>query len=507
MVTKHAEPALCALPIGGALALAQATHADPVFGGAWVAQPYPAPIGPDGRLWGRAAAASQYPARALQRRNTCDGLRRAGFYARRAWARDGERWTSGPCAGLAVSDPWDVLRRVRACCRYAVEAPTTGGRDGSVVVGMARCRRGKLCAVCAAADGAERAARIEVIATREGAGRLVQVTLTHRDGAIDRESCAAAWLRFDGAWQRLRTGRSGAWWAASVFGAAWTLETTGGATGRSWHPHQHGVVELQDGVDFDVFRNELATRWAALTRSESDRAGAPGGWDRVSGADREGRERWCELLDPTDAAQLRRAVYQLGKYATPLAELRDADRLAEWVQWSPGRKMCRWNGAYATPGLLGWVDAIVAERRELALELAALEGRAPDVGRRIRGCRPLPIAPDRPATSIARWGNTWRSAEAAIEVGAWYALSDAAVGVGQMLRAQSAHDTVGPEVVAAWDRVVAGAAQLRRCSAAAPADRLREWWGYLLAGSACPIVHELQRVRSTWPRPIRELIG
>ena len=507
MVAAPLEPALSGMPLGGALALAQATHADPVFGGSWVAQPYPAPIGPDGRLWGRAAAASQFPARSLQRRATCDGLRRAGFYARRAWSRDGERWTDGPCAGLAVVDPWDVLRRVRACCRYAVEVPTTGGRDGSVSVGMARCRKGKLCAVCAAADGAERAARIEVIATRDGAGRLVQVTLTHRDGAIDSESCAAAWLRFDSAWQRLRTGRSGAWWAATVFGAAWTLETTGGATGRSWHPHQHGIVELVDGVDFAAWRHELARRWAALTRSESDRAGAPGGWDRASGMDRDGRERWCELIDASDAAQLRRAVYQLGKYATPLAELRDADRLAEWVQWSHGRKMSRWNGSYASPGLLAWVDAIVEERRELSRELAVLEGRAPDVGTRITGCRPMPIAPDRPATSIARWGDTWRTADAAIEVGAWYALSAAGASVNRLLRAQLAADTVGPSVVAAWDRVLVGAAELRRCSSAPPADRLREWWSYLLAGSTRPIVAELQRARSTWPRPIRELIG
>ena len=364
---------------------------------------------------------SKWAERHTKRRAACEALRRAAWYVRRHWGREGDTWTSGPCQGMAVVDPVVLFAELDGCCQSAAIRPTTGGAHGNVAVFARRCKRYKCCAVCAAAESQARARRVLVVAARDGReGALVHLVLTHRDRPPKQETNEHAWMRWEGAWQRLRTGKHGRWLAETVLGFQANLETTGGATGWSWHPHAHFVVELRPGVALAPWRDELARRWTrgtALAALEAgygvdayvDELGArraqarawgeslrearelalralePAiGWNRAAGWS-DGRERWCEAVDER---RVRDAVYQATKYATPHFDQEDPSRVAEWVQWAIGRRLVRWGGEWARPDVQEWIDAQI-ELDDERLRVERVEaGDAPDVGKLLRGAQP-----------------------------------------------------------------------------------------------------------------------
>lgn len=343
---------------------------------------------------GRACASQTWGPRHQARAEVVTSLLQAGGVARR-WAC-GERYTSGPCVGLEVVDPWALARRVGDCCSELVYHATGGGSQGGTSVSPARCGAKHSCPVCAAAAATKRAEGIRVVGARAGRpGALVVLVLTHRDREPGAETCVGAWARWEGAYQRLRTGEHGKWLRSTLYGGSLNLETTGGATGASWHPHAHGLVELHELVDPLVFREELARRWAECTALA---AGDPElGWSRASGFDDSGRERWCELLSapltssPSEEehAAIRSACYQVAKYPSPIADLRDPERMAQFVTWANKRHLSRWLGAWGRGPVQEWIREAVRYEAEEERKRRVVTGDAPDTGPVIRGLRPV----------------------------------------------------------------------------------------------------------------------
>lgn len=381
---------------------------------------------------------TKWEERNRKKRATVDGLRRACFVVHRDWERAGEFWASGPCNGMAVVDPQELYNQVNDCCDTGVLRPTTGGVHGNVAVFPRRCKRHKFCAICAASESADRAEHVLVVAGRTGRpGPLVSVVFTHRDRPPLEERNAAAWGRHESAWQRLRTGKNGEWWRSVVYGYQENLETTTGKTGWSWHPHGHILLELREGVNVETFTNELARRWRRCTtlaaleygygtdvfvdelgarrkavREEGARLRALGtprtgletlaelrearelalravegdiGWDRAAWWDAEaGRERGCAVVEGTDE-EVRSAVREDTKYATPHVEDMDPARLAEWMQWAVGRRLVRWGGEWAREDVQEWIDAQVAYDRAEEHKRLVKAGKRPDLGEQIKG--------------------------------------------------------------------------------------------------------------------------
>lgn len=367
---------------------------------------------------GRACASSTWGPRHAARVGVVATLLNAGHVARR-WECDAERYTSGPCEGLRVVDPWIVAGRIGDCCSDVVIHATAGGTQGAVSVSPERCGAKHVCPVCAAAAATKRAEAIRVVAARAGRpGLLVSVVLTHRDRPPGAETCREAWERWESAYERLRTGKNGEWLRTRVYGGCLCLETTGGATGASWHPHGHAILELCEGVHLDTFRDELAAMWARCTElagrpSESLFSGLTDtirGWDRAAGFSDDGRERWCELVAvPTPLgtplsdgviADIRSAAYQVAKYPSPIADLADPARMAEFVTWAHGRHLTRWLGSWGKAtgtddnGLpfvadtQEWIAAAVKVEAEEARKRRVFAGDAPDTGPILPGYRP-----------------------------------------------------------------------------------------------------------------------
>lgn len=205
-------------------------------------------------------------------------------------------------------------------------------------------------------------------------GAVLLVTLTHRDAPPRAETLLSALDRFSAARDRLRRyPESAAWLAATIEGAAWTTEITGGASGLSWHPHLHGIVRLLPGVSVERWRDEIAARWRAATELAG---GALGGWDRASGIDASGAERWCALV--TGARQVQQAC----SYAVTLAGLgRDPLRWAEYLAVVARRRLvAHWGRWAADPAWREWARVEAKRDAKRERELAELAGGAPPGG-------------------------------------------------------------------------------------------------------------------------------
>lgn len=343
----------------------------------------------EGRAWG----SSKWEPRHAKRSKLCELLRRAGFYARRHWPREGDVYAlEAPLVGgLPAVDPWEVLDKVEACCRDFAIRPSTGGKHGAVLVAPRRCKVHRICAVCASEDATSRAKHVLVVAGRAGRpGALLHTVFTQRDMPPGEETCRNAWTRLEGAWQRLRTGERGERWRRQVYGGVVHLETTNGSTGASWHPHMHALLELAPGVDVDDFRDWLAREWRRCTELAAREAGVGDyAWQRVAGT-KDGVERWCEPIRGDDEAAVKSAAYQVSKYASPALELEAPARIAEFMAWAHGRRLVRWIGRWGDSDVREWIEATVEYQAAEARRERVKRGDAPDVGEPIRGAnRPV----------------------------------------------------------------------------------------------------------------------
>lgn len=464
---------------------------------------------------------NKWQQRHTKRRTICEALRRAAWYVRRHWARNEEEWIvddSGPngwdasnappgwrveggeragegcpVVGLAVVDPLDLFNELDTCCSNAAIRPTTGGVHGNVTVMPRRCKRHKVCPVCGHQDAMERGERVTVVAGRAGRpGAVLHIALTHRDMPPGLETCWRAWDRYEGAWQRLRTGRMGEWFRANVYGFVMNLETTNGLTGLTWHPHAHFILELREGVDVETFRDELAQRWARCTTLAAVRAGLSDrylaelerfrrtrvkgdpsarelalcavegevGWSRASGW-KDGRERWCETIGDTEE-QVRAACAQASKYPNKDIGVETPARLAEWIQWAHGRRFCRWGGAWDDDQVQLWIDEQIAyTAREFHLEQVRL-GNRPDVGDLIKGAQTTVTTDDAEAARLASGEihfeqlGAWRSVVEVDAVRGWWAmLAEHRVALRAARKALDGPDDMRTLEYAELDRVLA----------------------------------------------------
>jgi len=373
--------------------------------GGWLDRPQtpPATRGAYATREGKAAASSTWGPRHAARLVVVRSLLSAGHVQRR-WACNEESYTAGPCEGLKVRDAWLVAGRVADCCSRAVYHATAGGSQGGGTVAPERCGEKHVCPICAAAAAAKRAEGLAVVGAREGRpGALVSVVLTHRDQAPGMETLRQGWERFDAAYQRLRDRGNdhGRWLFANVYGGACCLETTTGSTGASWHPHIHSLVELQPGVDWETFREELAHHWEAVTSwAGSLSLFKVRGWDRNSGFGDEGAERWCELIDGPatgrrtsleEAERLRSICYQVAKYPSPVADMENPETLAEFVTWARARKLTRWLGRWQAKEVQEWIREGVKYNAEEERQRRVRSGDAPDTGKVISGLLPVSV--------------------------------------------------------------------------------------------------------------------
>lgn len=321
-------------------------------------------------------------------RMTGEALRRAGFWIRHTWSVDPiGRLLDGPYRGAPVIDPWRVLLAVRACqLRWAVR-PTDGPTGMDVSVSGRRCRKGHVCPHCASVDSARRGAIAEVLAELEDEiheGVWVLATLTHADLPPLDETLSGAWRRFEGAYQRIRTGPNGQTFRRLFRCGVVALETTGGSTGWTWHPHTHLVLRLQDGTSEEEARAWLAQAWHRATerawRDElGDTCGPFRAWNRAAAGD-----GWWKRLRPEEKHT---AIREAVKYGVTSAAVHGASRMAEWLQWSHGRRLVRWLGTWSERRLRVAAEEISAARRR-ALELQRQEtGDAAPVGLPLVGVR------------------------------------------------------------------------------------------------------------------------
>jgi hypothetical protein len=378
--------------------------------------------------WQRTPGPSEETTRAEGRPcNKCDGLGRIKHYthieggecfrcrgtgvapAPRGKEESKLVYTTGPTAGMKVVDLRRIAGQIASCCAHHKVTRTSGGAHGSFRIAPTRCKRGKACPVCGNHEAAERGRLVEEFSSRR-TGQLVMVTLTHRDRPAGEESVKQACDRFDAAYLLLTDRKFKRWWKKRVLAGALGFEATAGATGRTVHPHLHGLIEIQPDLPIDVFREELATFWSQSTIDAVPpelvaATGLPAselGWDRASGTN-EGQEAWCQLVagapvpgfcDKQEEEKIKRSCYQISKYFSPLLNVRDPERLAEFMVWGHGRKMTRWIGRWNPQGKGG---AEFREEAKSALEVtrqaeraqAEREGWAPQIGDPLPGERPV----------------------------------------------------------------------------------------------------------------------
>lgn len=331
---------------------------------------------------------SAYQRREEALRLSGESLRRAGFWIRHRWPLDAAgRLLSGPYRGRPVVDPWRVLLSVRACqMRWGV-LPTDGPSGWDVAVSGRRCRKGHVCPHCAAVDSAARGAVAEVLAEledEENPGTWVLVTLTHPDLPPTREDLIGAWRRFEAAYQRIRTGVLGRVFRSLFRCGVSALETTGGSTGWTWHPHVHLVLRLQDGVSAEDAQAWLSGAWQRATwRAWRDELGTTcgpiRGWTPAAGGG-----RWWKPLETADKSG---AIREAVKYGVTSAAVHGAARMAEWLQWSQGRRLVRWLGTWTDHRTRVAAEEIAKARRRAA-ELDRQEsGDAAPVGLPLVGVR------------------------------------------------------------------------------------------------------------------------
>jgi len=312
--------------------------------------PSPARVG---HPHGAALCASSFDSRNELRRRIHTELRYAGAYAREHWPVRAGAYTDGPARGLAVVDPWLLAERLSECSSSWAAIQCDGGAHGDMMPVGLRCKQPRLCPLCAQAGASERArAIVPFIDGRpsplQKRGALLHVVLTHRDGRVDElETCKEAWERWLSAWERLRTGANGYGFRLRIRGGIVILETTGGQTKRTWHPHAHCLLELQTDETPDSVREWLAEKWALCSRLAALDARVGGGWDPCAG----GFGRWAQEIAPVDR---HRAAFQISKYACPLAEIKGSDRWAEWCSWSSGRRLVRWLGDWSGSDIRAW---------------------------------------------------------------------------------------------------------------------------------------------------------
>ena len=212
-----------------------------------------------------------------------------------------------------------------SCCETYWTLPTTGGKHGNVKIGECRCHQSHVCPICAAAEAEERATLIEHL-VRHRKGPVYSVVLTQRDLPPGAGSCRSEWRRLLRAVESLTRGKHAKWFRKLVVAAVFCLETTGGKSKKSWHPHLHTLIEFASVEAAEEFKAGLESRWVEATTEALDEAtvalfngdtlaaaetaarlgydplpaqtAADLGWSKDSGFDWQGRERWFEQAIP-----------------------------------------------------------------------------------------------------------------------------------------------------------------------------------------------------------------
>ena len=319
------------------------------------------------------------------------------------------RYIDGPMAGKVVVDVERVAVRVAGCCATYTVSATSGGEQGSHRIAPQRCDSVHVCAACANQLAARKARMVRQL-TKQRKGQLVMITLTHRDLPPGAETLREAWGRFDKAYRIMFRGKHKRWAKQNILAAVFNEETTGGSTGTTWHPHVHAILEVPADLAINTFRDELASRWeactiAAVSAEIVEKMGRPAaelGWMRASGT-QAGKERWCELIagapvpdwdDPAEEKLITDKCFQICKYASPLCDLKDPQRMAQFVVWSHGRKTTRWFGSWSGNSAQGKAQreqatADLQDASAKAREDAEKDGWAPKVGVPLPGAPPL----------------------------------------------------------------------------------------------------------------------
>lgn len=352
-----------------------------------------------------------------KRRKALRLARKAGYFARRKWARsrvgvrqvgchvvDDWRYTEGPAEGAQAVDPWSVADKLRGCgAQWYVQPRFRAGPDPLaclVPLPLPRmCGQVHACPVCAQLRSRSLAKAVRSVVSADSNGRaVVFLTLTHRARAD--ESLADAMERWRDGWQRMTRGRPGRRWKAAVDAYYYGIEVTRGEgssadnPGPWWHLHAHLLVLLADGEDAESFGRHVGPAWGAATAGAAEEAGRPGaGWDHLAGCQRysedpipgwtrrprAGRSAWEE---PAGEVRARVAagdwsgpwlqsvdlsdpqlpdVYQAVKYVTPVASLHP-EPLAEFLATAHGRRWHQGGGEWR---------GVVKRAGELAAELSA----------------------------------------------------------------------------------------------------------------------------------------
>jgi len=306
-------------------------------------------------------------------------LLRAGYAARRRWARervgqrqvgthllDDWRYLSGPAAGLQAVDPWETGARMRDCgARWGMQLRYRPADGALLTLPLpAMCGQRHVCPVCAAQRSRALSAALRSAVQREPEDRR-QIFLTLTQRAQVGEVLADAIARIRSSWDRMTKGRPGTDWRERVPGWWWGMEATRGSKGQHWHVHLHILLTV-GAAAVDALPQWVASRWAAATDAEAQGRGWDAaaacqrrspipvdGWRRRESGDRiewveplglvqariyrgDLSGPWWHVLPPDDL----RAVGQVAKYSTPIGALGPV-HLAEFLAAAHGR---RWHG-------------------------------------------------------------------------------------------------------------------------------------------------------------------